>query len=204
MPSARCRTPLSMAAAGGFAFLISILAQPSRRLRVLLPTVKRRGDYPVRTPIMALAALAMLPLGACASDNYGGGYGYDRPGGYNRPPGGRDRDRDRRPPRRHLGDNDQIYRDRDGRYYCKRDDGTTGTIVGALPAACSAMSSLPAAPRRSAPRPGRRRRRPCRPGHRQERHQLRMTKKGRGDHSPRPFLLKPIRLTACRSVPAPP
>jgi hypothetical protein len=77
---------------------------------------------------MALAALAMLPLGACASDNYGGGYGYDRPGGYNRPPG----DRDRRPPRRHLGDNDQIYRDRDGRYYCKRDDGTTGTIVGAL------------------------------------------------------------------------
>ncbi|EKU76386.1 MULTISPECIES: glycine zipper 2TM domain-containing protein [Sphingobium] len=86
----------------------------------------------MRTPIMALAALAMLPLGACASDNYGGGYGYDRPGGYNRPPGGRDRDRDRRPPRRHLGDNDQIYRDRDGRYYCKRDDGTTGTIVGAI------------------------------------------------------------------------
>ncbi|ATI80648.1 hypothetical protein A6768_12040 [Sphingobium yanoikuyae] len=26
----------------------------------------------------------------------------------------------------------QIYSDRDGRYYCKRDDCTTGTIVGAL------------------------------------------------------------------------
>ncbi|WHO37844.1 glycine zipper 2TM domain-containing protein [Sphingobium sp. AP49] len=82
----------------------------------------------MRTPILAIATLAMLPLGACASDNGGGGYGYDRPG-YNRPPG--DRGRDRRPPR-HLGDNDQIYRDRDGRYYCKRDDGTTGTIVGAI------------------------------------------------------------------------
>ena len=91
----------------------------------------------MRKPIIAIAALAMLPLGACASDNYGGGYGYDRPGqhrpdrgpGYGRPG---DRDRPGRPGRRHLGDNDHIYRDRDGRYYCKRDDGTTGTIVGAL------------------------------------------------------------------------
>ena len=61
----------------------------------------------MRKPILAMAMFAMLPLGACASDNYGRGYGYDRPGNYN---GG----------------------DRDGRYYCKRDDGTTGTIVGAL------------------------------------------------------------------------
>nr|WP_278254170.1 glycine zipper 2TM domain-containing protein [Sphingobium sp. BYY-5] len=78
----------------------------------------------------------MLPLGACASDNYGGGYGYDRPGnnydGQSRRYR-RDRDRDQNyHPRRQLGDNDQIYRDRDGRYYCKRDDGTTGTIVGAI------------------------------------------------------------------------
>ena len=77
----------------------------------------------MRKPILAMAMFAMLPLGACASDNYGRGYGYDRPGNYNGGP---------RHHRRRLGNNDQIYRDRDGRYYCKRDDGTTGTIVGAL------------------------------------------------------------------------
>jgi hypothetical protein len=32
---------------------------------------------------------------------------------------------------RRLSDNDQIYRGSDGRYYCKRSDGTTGLIVGA-------------------------------------------------------------------------
>ncbi len=75
----------------------------------------------MRKPLLAAALVAMLPLGACMSDGYGDRYGYDRPG-------------DRRAPPRHrnLGDNDSIYRDRDGRYYCKRDDGTTGTIVGAL------------------------------------------------------------------------
>jgi len=78
----------------------------------------------MRKPIIAAAILSMLPLSACMSDNGGRrGYGYDRPG-------------DRRGPLRHarrpIRDNDQIYRDRDGRYYCKRDDGTTGTIVGAI------------------------------------------------------------------------
>lgn len=75
----------------------------------------------MRTSILLTAMLASLPLGACMSDGSGDRYGYDRPG-------------DRRPPyhRRNLSDNDQIYRDNDGRYYCKRDDGTTGTIVGAL------------------------------------------------------------------------
>lgn len=74
----------------------------------------------MRTPILLTAMLASLPLGACASDGYGDRYGYDRPN-------------DRRPSHnRYLRDNDEIYRDNDGRYYCKRDDGTTGTIVGAL------------------------------------------------------------------------
>ncbi len=31
-----------------------------------------------------------------------------------------------------LGVDDRIYRGRDGRYYCKRDDGTTGLIVGGI------------------------------------------------------------------------
>lgn len=32
---------------------------------------------------------------------------------------------------RRLTRNDRIYRGRDGRYYCRRNDGTTGLIVGA-------------------------------------------------------------------------
>jgi hypothetical protein len=32
---------------------------------------------------------------------------------------------------RALSRNDRIYRGRDGRYYCRRSDGTTGLIVGA-------------------------------------------------------------------------
>ena len=77
----------------------------------------------MRNWIMAVGLVAMLPLGACVSDNGGGGYGYDRPVDRRGPP---------RHARRPIRDNDQIYRDRDGRYYCKRDDGTTGTIVGAI------------------------------------------------------------------------
>ena len=33
---------------------------------------------------------------------------------------------------RALGRSDRIYRGGDGRYYCRRDDGTTGLVVGAL------------------------------------------------------------------------
>jgi hypothetical protein len=32
---------------------------------------------------------------------------------------------------RRLGPSDQVYRGSDGRYYCKRSDGTTGLILGA-------------------------------------------------------------------------
>lgn len=33
---------------------------------------------------------------------------------------------------RRLGRNDQVYRGGDGRYYCKRNDGTVGTVIGAV------------------------------------------------------------------------
>ena len=33
---------------------------------------------------------------------------------------------------RRLGRGDRIYRGGDGRYYCRRSDGTTGLVVGAL------------------------------------------------------------------------
>lgn len=33
---------------------------------------------------------------------------------------------------RRLTRNDRIYRGRDGRYYCRRNDGTTGLVIGAI------------------------------------------------------------------------
>ena len=39
---------------------------------------------------------------------------------------------DRRYREYRLNSNDRIYRGRDGRYYCRRSDGSTGLIVGAV------------------------------------------------------------------------
>jgi hypothetical protein len=39
---------------------------------------------------------------------------------------------DRRYRERRLGRNDRVYRGGDGRYYCRRTDGTTGLVIGAL------------------------------------------------------------------------
>jgi hypothetical protein len=62
----------------------------------------------------------------------GGGYNYNRPdpryNGYyanNYYRGGNYQ-------ARRLGANDRIYRGQDNRYYCRRSDGTTGLIIGAL------------------------------------------------------------------------
>lgn len=44
----------------------------------------------------------------------------------------RDRDRDYRDDGRRLGRRDRVWRGDDGRYYCKRDNGTTGLVVGAI------------------------------------------------------------------------
>lgn len=62
---------------------------------------------------------------------------YGRPGGY-RDPYATDYDASRyyrndpRYQERRLGPNDEVYRGSDGRYYCKRSDGTTGLVVGAV------------------------------------------------------------------------
>jgi len=93
--------------------------------------------------IVMLGMVAALALGGCMGDDYGGGYGRPERGwrnyDYNRPDpryGGYDagryyRDEGGRYNRR-LSRNDRIYRGQDGRYYCRRPDGTTGLIVGAL------------------------------------------------------------------------
>lgn len=80
---------------------------------------------------LAAALASMTLLGGCYED------GYDRPAsGYGPGPGYYDashyyRD-DPRYQTRSLGRGDTVYRGSDGRYYCKRSDGTTGLIVGGL------------------------------------------------------------------------
>jgi hypothetical protein len=82
---------------------------------------------------IAVGMACALPLGACMGDSYGRP-GYNSDYGYGRSDARRGggeyrRDGERR---RRLADNDRIYRGDDGRYYCKRDDGTEGTIIGGL------------------------------------------------------------------------
>src|SRR3546814_12298832 len=69
----------------------------------------------MRIPILAATAAAAMTLTGCANGGFGSGYGrgYDN-GGYV------------------LRDNDQIYRDARGNYYCKKPAGQTGLIVGGL------------------------------------------------------------------------
>ena len=93
---------------------------------------------------------ASIALGGCATTGYGPydtSYGYYDPSyysqygayDYNRPDpryNGYYADRyyrnDPRYRERPLSYNDRIYRGQDGRYYCRRADGSTGLVVGAL------------------------------------------------------------------------
>jgi hypothetical protein len=85
---------------------------------------------------VAVVAPAMIPVEATAQR-----YDRDRDRGRdNRWQGDRD-NRDWNPAQsyrqgnyreRRLSRNDRIYRGRDGRAYCKRNDGTTGLVIGAL------------------------------------------------------------------------
>lgn len=62
-----------------------------------------------------------------------GQYDYDRPDpSYNGYDAGRYYRDDRRYRERQLSSNDRVYRGQDGRYYCRRGDGTTGLIVGGI------------------------------------------------------------------------
>ena len=80
--------------------------------------------------LAAGAAASTLFLSGCAS------YGDDYRAGYGAPPGEyyaeqyyRD---DPRYTERRLHRSDRVYVGRDGRYYCRRSDGTTGLIVGGV------------------------------------------------------------------------
>ncbi|HIQ18883.1 MAG TPA: glycine zipper 2TM domain-containing protein [Novosphingobium capsulatum] len=70
-----------------------------------------------------------------------GGYDYDRPDPrYNGYYAERYYRADPRYGERRLSMNDRVYRGGDGRYYCRRSDGTTGLIVGGL--AGAALGSM--------------------------------------------------------------
>jgi hypothetical protein len=100
--------------------------------------------------IALITFAASIALGGCATTGYGpydNAYGYYDPNyysqygayDYNRPDpryNGYYADRyyrnDPRYRERVLSSNDRIYRGQDGRYYCRRSDGSTGLVVGAL------------------------------------------------------------------------
>lgn len=92
----------------------------------------------MRIAMMGLAAALMVT--GCATegsyDNAGRDwrrYDHNRPdpsyGGYDASRYYRDSPSYRE---RRLAERDRIYRGQDGRYYCRRSDGTTGLIVGAI------------------------------------------------------------------------
>jgi len=92
--------------------------------------------------VLAAVAVPMTPALADRDDHRGRGHGWndDRHGGkhYDKRYSKRgnywkgDRYyRDGRYDGRRLARNDRVYRGNNGNYYCKRDDGTTGLIIGA-------------------------------------------------------------------------
>lgn len=90
---------------------------------------------------VAVVAPAMMPTAATAQRNDDRRDRYDRNDRRGNDRNWRGDDRNWDPSRsykngnyreRRLGRNDRIYRGKDGRAYCKRNDGTTGLVIGAL------------------------------------------------------------------------
>ncbi len=95
----------------------------------------------MRIALLAAAAAVSTLTAGCATtgDRYDDEWRSYRNYDYNRPDpryGGYHADRYyREGPQyreRRLSTNDRIYRGRDGRYYCRRSDGTTGLIIGGI------------------------------------------------------------------------
>nr|WP_238560206.1 glycine zipper 2TM domain-containing protein [Sphingomonas sp. Mn802worker] len=87
----------------------------------------------IRNALFSLAAIASMtaPMAIAPAAAQRGDRDYNwRDGDRNWNP--RDSYRERRGDDRRLGRNDRIYRGQDGRAYCKRNDGTTGLVVGGV------------------------------------------------------------------------
>lgn len=82
------------------------------------------------TMLMPIAPAVAAPTYERAQDRYSVDYGTDA--GYDRDRRYRDYDRNGRyrEPRR-LSRDERVWRGEDGRYYCRRGNGTTGLIIGA-------------------------------------------------------------------------
>lgn len=88
---------------------------------------------------LAMGLLCIAVLSGCVGSGVAGpGYAY-RQYDHNRPDpaygnydAGRYYSDNPRYRERALGRNDRVYRGNDGRYYCRRNDGTTGLILGAI------------------------------------------------------------------------
>ena len=76
------------------------------------------------TAAILVMPVAMTPTAASAQQWHGDQQGWDPSHDY--------RDNGRHGHDRRLGRDDQVYRGHDGHYYCKRSDGTTGTVIGAI------------------------------------------------------------------------
>ena len=93
---------------------------------------------PMKRPTAALTIAAMLmPLTACSPRGAGGSDSGPPPpprsGDYYNPDAGYDARRDYRDEQgydRPLTREDRVYRGSDGRYYCKRSNGTHGRVIG--------------------------------------------------------------------------
>ncbi|MEN3973539.1 hypothetical protein [Emcibacter sp. SYSU 3D8] len=89
---------------------------------------------------IAAALGAAIALAGCAGDGHHDSYVSYEAYDYNRPDprygyydaGAYYREDSRRYRERRLTRDDRLYRGRDGRYYCRRSDGTTGLIVGGV------------------------------------------------------------------------
>lgn len=102
------------------------------------------------TKFVLAAAISATLVSGCATDRNGyqsndygyydrgaytqyGAYDYNNPDPrYNGYYADRYYRQDRRYRERQLSSNDRVYRGQDGRYYCRRSDGTTGLIVGGI------------------------------------------------------------------------
>ena len=92
----------------------------------------------MRSNVLALGLLAAAALPRTGCTEYCDAYGSSYSSGFGTPPPGtpyyaeRYYKDDARYHERRLGRNDAIYVGGDGRYYCKRSDGTTGLIIGGI------------------------------------------------------------------------
>ena len=102
----------------------------ARRARYQLDTLRRDADA-LDARLDNLSRSLRWSRQDGGNNRYGSGYGNN-----GRDPYATDYDAsryyrdDQRYQERRLGSNDEVYRGSDGRYYCKRSDGTTGLIVG--------------------------------------------------------------------------